>query len=412
MQMSCCHAEWGSGIEEVNGVYQNTGVLIRKLGFSPILSSCGVSKTTKKMLASQRQPEQLSSALKNTSGHIKNDIREVLGTGNYYVTPQLGHQIASVDSAINHLRLDDNLMSKEWGNKFDPNATAYQKSAAIGGINNAGEALQQYKQQFNNVNMTKLQENQIRENHEKSMRDFDGVKQNLFPQAQAAHDRIKQFCDHIGVTDRYTGYRHNLTRGSRDPVKLGFAWVDPKKNTYNATLNTGWNARSNRNVSFGPRPTEDTAFESYKGPSSWQQHQGSAPGGLHMSAPGGMQRAHTDPGFRLSGNTQAKMASSRVQKNPLANGCDTRGLGPAVWSVQEQAGINTTFPGRTEYMKRYVAPPTDIPTRDYIVNPVGDFKTHGRPLMKTYFSPDSTEYQTRYEWPDSKKIVKLPWLRK
>ena len=61
------------------------------------------------------------------------------------------------------------------------------------------------------------------------------------PYAHASTDRIKQFCDHIGVTDRYTGYRNNLNRGSRDPVRLAYSWLDAEnKNPYNGNLNVGW----------------------------------------------------------------------------------------------------------------------------------------------------------------------------
>ncbi|KAH3735917.1 hypothetical protein DPMN_042478 [Dreissena polymorpha] len=80
-------------------------------------------------------------------------------------------------------------------------------------------------------------------------------------------------------------------------------------------------------------------------------------------------------------------------------------------SVQEQAGINTTYPGKTEYMTRYKSPPTDVKTSHFIVNPTPNFMLHGRPLGLTTYSPSFTEYQTRYEWPDSNKIVKLPWRR-
>lgn len=48
----------------------------------------------------------------------------------------------------------------------------------------------------------------------------------MAPFTTGAADRIKQFGDHIGVTDRYTGYRNNLTRGSRDPFKMGSSWMD------------------------------------------------------------------------------------------------------------------------------------------------------------------------------------------
>ena len=48
----------------------------------------------------------------------------------------------------------------------------------------------------------------------------------MAPFTQGAADRVRQFGDHIGVTDRYTGYRNNLTRGTRDPFKLGTSWMD------------------------------------------------------------------------------------------------------------------------------------------------------------------------------------------
>ena len=90
----------------------------------------------------------------------------------------------------------------------------------------------------------------------------------------------------------------------------------------------------------------------------------------------------------------------------------TQPRGPRNLSVQEQAGINTTFPGKPEYMTRYKAPPHDIKTSHFIINPTPDFMLHGRPLGLTTYTPSFTEYQTRYEWPDGNKIVKLPWRRK
>lgn len=54
-----------------------------------------------------------------------------------------------------------------------------------------------------------------------------------------AADRIRQFGDFVGVTDRYTGYRHNLTRGSREPVRMEPKWADKTRQTeYINTLNS------------------------------------------------------------------------------------------------------------------------------------------------------------------------------
>lgn len=55
--------------------------------------------------------------------------------------------------------------------------------------------------------------------------------QDMAPYAFDANARIKHFGDQIGVTDRYTGYRSNLTRGSREPVKMDTYWMDKKSLT-------------------------------------------------------------------------------------------------------------------------------------------------------------------------------------
>ena len=63
----------------------------------------------------------------------------------------------------------------------------------------------------------------------------------MAPYSHEAVDRIKQFCDHMGVTDRYTGYRNNLNRGNLNPSRAGFSWLDStQRNNYNNTLNVGW----------------------------------------------------------------------------------------------------------------------------------------------------------------------------
>jgi len=81
-------------------------------------------------------------------------------------------------------------------------------------------------------------------------------------------------------------------------------------------------------------------------------------------------------------------------------------------SIEEQCGINLTYPGTTEYTDRYVAPPRDKPTSDYIINPVADYRIDGRPMARQRFMCTETEYEVRYEWPDGERLMKFPWLRK
>lgn len=81
-------------------------------------------------------------------------------------------------------------------------------------------------------------------------------------------------------------------------------------------------------------------------------------------------------------------------------------------SVQEQAGINTTFPGRTEYMIRYNSPMGEEKTIDFIINPKPNVHVFGRPLGYAHYDQNTSEYLSRYEWPDGERICKLPWMRK
>lgn len=61
-----------------------------------------------------------------------------------------------------------------------------------------------------------------------------------------AADRIRQFGDHIGVTDRYTGYRNNLTRGTREPFKMGSSWMD--KNTQGGYLRGSFGRSNSKHI--------------------------------------------------------------------------------------------------------------------------------------------------------------------
>lgn len=90
----------------------------------------------------------------------------------------------------------------------------------------------------------------------------------------------------------------------------------------------------------------------------------------------------------------------------------TSGLGVVeqTKSPQELAGINMEYPGRTEYMSRY-KPQMEQTYNNYIINPKPDLLRYGRPLGETEFTPLSTEYEFRFEWPNGTKMAKLPWLR-
>ena len=127
--------------------------------------------------------------------------------------------------------------------------------------------------------------------------------------------------------------------------------------------------------------------------------------------PGGLPGSSDKLTSIKMGNTMNATLGSQPGERPQDMMC-TSARGPRTMSVQEQAGINMTFPGRTEYMQRY-APPAQSPVAsDFLINPKPNMGIHGRPLGRGLYQSNFTEYQTRYEWPDGERIVKLPWMRK
>lgn len=305
-----------------------------------------------------------------TSGGLRSDLNDVKSSGQYYVTHDLGREMDRIGNGVNHMKLDSDFInsSREWGQRFDVEALNREKAESAGKISEGSAFMGQYKSNFNVPKVRTLQENQVREMHEWAGQNLKGVKNELHPYAKSAQGRINQFCDYIGVTDRYTGYRHNLTRGSRDPTKLGMAWLNPATNNpYERSLHSG----------------ERSSGQVY----------------LPASLPKRRMDKHN-----------ARLSVDNL--NPNQSNVLRSRTAPVAKSIQERCGINTTFPGITEYMKRYNQRATFDDNTDFRINPTPDFSIYGRPTAKIEWSPNPTEYQTRYEWPQCSKIVKKPWLRK
>ncbi|XP_060555100.1 uncharacterized protein LOC132715990 [Ruditapes philippinarum] len=353
-------------------------------------------------------------ALSSTVDTIKRDINDICQTGNYYVTEEIGNEFNNIANGLDHLKLDGYLMntSADWQKGFDSAQVTAHNSNAKNVLDSLAATLYDYRSKMGNTSIQACQENEIRERHNWALNSLRNVEQDMTPFTHGAADRVRQFGDHIGVTDRYTGYRNNLTRGTRDPFKLGTSWMD--KSIQGGQLRSSF-ARSN----------------TFAAPSMAEARTMAAPGSAKVrfgtTQPGkvdvrGYQtvdslypRSNTmfvdDAASRSQALANLKAANALNASTSNSQAFTAMPRGHKNLSVQEQAGINTTYPGRTEYMTRYKKPPQDVKTSDFIVNPTPNFMLHGRPLGLTTYSPSFTEYQTRYEWPDGNKIVKLPWRR-
>ena len=81
-------------------------------------------------------------------------------------------------------------------------------------------------------------------------------------------------------------------------------------------------------------------------------------------------------------------------------------------SIQERCGINTRFPGKTEYMTRYRRPNVHDFVRGYMINPLPNYAATGRPMARHEYVHKQSEYEARYIRPDGSTLTKFPWLRK
>ncbi|KAK0045513.1 hypothetical protein Bpfe_024999 [Biomphalaria pfeifferi] len=377
---------------------------------------------------------------------VKNEIQDFLQSGNYYVTEELAKEVSVINNELDHLSLDDTFLtsSKDWQSKpgnFTPSETSHHYSGALNAINKVGANLRECKFRLSNKSINGKQENQLRELHQWAVSCLKNAQQELEPFTFDAADRIKQFGDSIGVTDRYTGYRNNLSRNTRDPFKMNTTWMDKggelglMNNLTRSHTTLGSPSLDQRVMSRSMRyvgePT--TQFSEF--------------GGVPPANIGALKKqvrfGQFNPPMRVTrgyrtidslypkstapldgGQPRQSSVMDEVKTLNALNACaqydkidklansNPQDKKPyELTSAQEQAGINTNYPGRTEYMLRYTKPERDMGTTEFKINPSPDFSIYGRPMQTSVYHPSITEYQARYDWPSCDKIVRLPWLR-
>ncbi|KAK3098306.1 hypothetical protein FSP39_018209 [Pinctada imbricata] len=351
---------------------------------------------------------------------VRREIDNIVSSGDFYVTNEIANELSNIRNAIDHLNLDGSILSTT--DSFRPGKTGQESNVAARLLNSTAEYLQDFKSQMHQNALRNKQENEIRELHQWGVNNLRGLQNSMDDVTYNAADRIRRFGDHVGVTDRYTGYRNNLTRGSREPFRMQTKWMDRSApQGFMNSLNAGrpWTAFENRSGSqyYYGEPSEalksrvrfGSALPRKRDTRGYQTIDSLYPRSNSMYVD---RLATKTQGLELLKSMNNTNALPRDDLHIQSNMAAVQPRGLKNMSVQEQAGINMNFPGRTEYMHKYTEPPMDIPTSDFNINPEPNFKLHGRPLDTTKLYPSITEYQSRYEFPDSDKIVRLPWLRK
>lgn len=348
---------------------------------------------------------------------IRRDIDNIAQSGNYYCTQEIGRELSNIRNGLDHMRLDNNISSTS---KFKGSPGLNTYTSGPPDLDRVSNHLSHLKHVMDIENLQGKQENQLRERHHYAVQNLRGIQQDLDPHTYQAADRIRQFGDHIGVTDSYTGYRNNLSRGSREPFQMRTAWADKNCNTgYMGALNAARKFHEDRErqsammrpktapsllgskIQYGFNAQPKFDYRGYQTidsiyPRSNTFHQTSGPA----------------VSWKLNETKAENSLNKFPRESPYQTMTTTDPRGMQSMSVQEQAGINTRFPGPTEYSTKFERPPMDIPTSAFNINPTPNFHLHGRPLGTETYDACNTEYQVRYEWPDSNKIVRMPWLRK
>lgn len=310
-------------------------------------------------------------------GSVQKEIGDIISSGNYYVTPDLYKELRTVERGVNDLNLDANLLrtTRELGS-----TNRYASGGLTQSLNEAGNALGRVKENLDWKKIDSMQANQIRKTHHDAVVDLQKMRQGyLGSEVSGARKRLDQFADTIGVTDRFTGYRNNLSRGSRDPLKLDTYWM---------------REHNNQRVKFGEQGIDRRFLNPQR--HGYDQYTSYISRKPSREAIGGSYSARVE-------RPRVSFADTRPQTTTAIER-------PPQRSIQEQCGINMVYPGESEYMKRYKAP-KKFRLGDHQINPTPDFTKYGRPLAAKVYTPASSEYQFRYTYPDGNLIKKLPWLR-
>ncbi|ESO84905.1 hypothetical protein LOTGIDRAFT_235976 [Lottia gigantea] len=343
---------------------------------------------------------------------VKSDIKDILQSGNYYCTEEIANELTKINNGLDHINLDDNILttSRTWQNNFDPRQTMAHRNNLVSTMDKTSAMLFDLKSQLNMDKLKDKQENELREKHEWALNNLDQVQQNIDPFAATAANRIHQFSDHIGVTDRFTNYRNNKMRvpqptRTQTQQMMRLERARTSIGTPLADLRTKRYGTMGSRIQYGDFKPPEKVYKGYRTIDSLY------PRSTTMIKPG----VTAQPSFTqtlsdiktinsLNAMDQTKTKEMKSQQLLTASLTNTK-------SAAERAGINVIFPGTTLYSDEYIPPNLNLPTSHFVINPRPNFVVDGRTLGRSeILPPTSSEYQSRYAWPQGSQMRKLPWL--
>jgi hypothetical protein len=216
---------------------------------------------------------------------------------------------------------------------------------------------------MNMVNVECGVDNELREAHHVTMQDLKATEMDMSQLTHQSVQRIKEYCDHSGVTDRFTGYRNNLNRCNRDPIVQRFRWLNPDLSPHYTNIRVKDVVNGDYNQRVCCHDMSQTCCQ------------------------------------YCCGSGCCYCCPSQEGKDSYKNR-----------SIQLQCGINTTFPGLTEYLDRF-RKPKHHKGAHYKINPLPEYNIDGRVVAKPLYNLNRSEYKTLFPFPDGELIAQFPWRR-
>ena len=62
----------------------------------------------------------MPSALGGVTGTVKQQLGDVMGSGNFYVSPEMSRELRRIDHGVDHIKLDHDFLgsSREWAQQW------------------------------------------------------------------------------------------------------------------------------------------------------------------------------------------------------------------------------------------------------------------------------------------------------
>ncbi|CAF0755657.1 unnamed protein product [Didymodactylos carnosus] len=359
---------------------------------------------SKSILDLEETREKRDITFEKSIKNLQNEFTTLISSDCYYFTQEICDQIKNINHALNNIKLDHEFQvgSKQWAKQFDSEKLKQNEKAVSDLIRKGHDLTGQFKMYLRKDLVQTKEENQLRELHSWARDNLLEYFRAIHPHAVSSHSRLDNLAHHLGVTDRYVGYRNNLTRGAGNVFDTHLTWADRKLSGLKTAgqLTPDWKRWTH-------------AFRHY-GPSATNAHIIQSTACDNVQRSNSMYGNQKTLGYLESGKRQQLSEFKRPSTTPVTSrSCANfyhQNQSQDSESIARKAGINPYFPGSSEYMDRYKKQ-EGFQYSPFIINPQPDFTLQGRPL--TYLEPDSlcSEYNVRYAWPDASKIEKFPWLR-